>query len=258
MPGKFREGSYRYAYQGQEKDGETGFEAFELRQWDGRIGRWMTTDPYGQYVSTYLGMGNNPINQIDTDGGWTTPPDHWRLGSDGKLRLIVKTNDKFNIFFDTNNKEIFRTNQQISWNSALEAKYKVDMSSIVLMQIGKDQQVFNTMVSRARKVGWLMDDKLNLANVNQMKSNGIGLRSKAGVIGITNLIMDFAQGKALSPLSTSTFYDGKREIGFLNSMSLFFTGKSIGMNFSSEPIALPAESIYDMSKARIDNTRVSN
>ncbi|MEM6720933.1 MAG: RHS repeat-associated core domain-containing protein [Bacteroidota bacterium] len=63
------DGSYRYAYQGQEKDGETGKEAFQLRLWDGRIGRWLTVDPYRQYVSPYLGMGNNPINGIDPDGG---------------------------------------------------------------------------------------------------------------------------------------------------------------------------------------------
>ncbi len=70
MPEKFGGGNYRYAYQGQEKDQETGFEAFELRQWDGRIGRWMSTDPYGQYASPYLGMGNNPVNGVDPDGGF--------------------------------------------------------------------------------------------------------------------------------------------------------------------------------------------
>ena len=73
MPGKFGGGNYRYAYQGQEKDDETGFEAFELRQWDGRIGRWMSTDPYGQYASPYLGMGNNPVNKVDPDGGFDNP-----------------------------------------------------------------------------------------------------------------------------------------------------------------------------------------
>ncbi len=40
--------------------------------WDGRLGRWLSPDPYGQYASPYLGMGNNPINSIDPDGGWET------------------------------------------------------------------------------------------------------------------------------------------------------------------------------------------
>ncbi|WP_417921358.1 RHS repeat-associated core domain-containing protein [Christiangramia marina] len=72
MPGRNMEGDYRYAYQGQEKDTETGKEAFGLRLWDSRIGRWLTTDPYNQYNSPYLGMGNDPVNGIDPDGGWKT------------------------------------------------------------------------------------------------------------------------------------------------------------------------------------------
>ena len=73
MPGRNGGTSYRYAYQGQEKDPETGWEAFELRMYDGRVGRWMTTDPYGQYHSPYLAMGNNPLNMIDPDGGFSIP-----------------------------------------------------------------------------------------------------------------------------------------------------------------------------------------
>lgn len=46
-------------------------EAFQLRLWDGRLGRWLSPDPYGQYSSPYLGMGNNPIGLIDPDGGFT-------------------------------------------------------------------------------------------------------------------------------------------------------------------------------------------
>ncbi|ALM08806.1 hypothetical protein SB49_14130 [Sediminicola sp. YIK13] len=70
MPNRNILGDYRYAFQGQEKDKETGKEAFQLRLWDSRIGRWLTTDPAGQYSSPYLGMGNDPINSVDPDGGW--------------------------------------------------------------------------------------------------------------------------------------------------------------------------------------------
>lgn len=73
MPNKTLEGDYRYSFQGQEKDAETEMEAFELRLWDNRIGRWLTTDPAGQYFSPYLGMGNNPINGVDPDGGYWKP-----------------------------------------------------------------------------------------------------------------------------------------------------------------------------------------
>jgi len=60
---------YRYSFQGQEKDAETGKVAFQLRLYDPRINRWLTTDPKGQYHSSYMAMGNNPISSIDPDGG---------------------------------------------------------------------------------------------------------------------------------------------------------------------------------------------
>lgn len=65
---------YRYGYQGQELDSETGKEAFQLRLWDARIGRWLTTDPKGEFASPYLGMGNNPLRLTDPDGGSTQEP----------------------------------------------------------------------------------------------------------------------------------------------------------------------------------------
>lgn len=33
------------------------------------IERWTATDPYGQYWSPYIGMGNDPVQGIDPDGG---------------------------------------------------------------------------------------------------------------------------------------------------------------------------------------------
>ncbi|MBC7438817.1 MAG: hypothetical protein H7250_02370 [Flavobacterium sp.] len=39
------DGNHRYDFQGQDKDPETGMEAFQLSLWDGRIGRWISLDP---------------------------------------------------------------------------------------------------------------------------------------------------------------------------------------------------------------------
>ncbi len=62
---------YRYGYQGQyaEHDSLTGFDSFELRMYNSRVGRWLSYDPEGQYSSPYVGMGNNPISRIDPTGG---------------------------------------------------------------------------------------------------------------------------------------------------------------------------------------------
>ncbi|CAM1369940.1 hypothetical protein TPENAI_60753 [Tenacibaculum litopenaei] len=58
----------KYAYQGHEKKIETGMEAFQLRLWDSRIGRWLTADPEAEFHSPPVVMGNNPIRKIDPDG----------------------------------------------------------------------------------------------------------------------------------------------------------------------------------------------
>lgn len=64
--------AYRYGYQGQEKDAEVNLTNFELRQYDARLGRWQCPDPYGEFHSPYLAMGNNPVSTIDATGGYTS------------------------------------------------------------------------------------------------------------------------------------------------------------------------------------------
>jgi len=44
---------------------------YEVQGVQSQLVRWIPLDPYNQYYSPYLGMGNNPINSVDPDGGWT-------------------------------------------------------------------------------------------------------------------------------------------------------------------------------------------
>ncbi|MDG1849276.1 MAG: RHS repeat-associated core domain-containing protein [Flavobacteriales bacterium] len=93
MPGrKYASESYRYGYQGQyaEKDGETSLHHFELRQWDARIARWNSTDPYGQHFSPYMGMGNNPVSLVDPNGGWVPGAGFWNnlFYSDNRINAM--------------------------------------------------------------------------------------------------------------------------------------------------------------------------
>ncbi len=64
-------GAYRYGYQGEfaEKDSETDWNSFDLRPYDSDVARWLSVDPYQQYWSPYVAMGNDPSNRIDPDGG---------------------------------------------------------------------------------------------------------------------------------------------------------------------------------------------
>jgi len=65
---------YRFGYQGdfsEDDTEETGFNHFEAREYDSRLGRWMVMDPARQYASGYLGIGNNPISGVDPDGRYS-------------------------------------------------------------------------------------------------------------------------------------------------------------------------------------------
>lgn len=74
--------------------------SFELRQYDPVVGRWLSTDPYRQFYSPYVGMGNNPISSIEPDGGQCydadgnpiTCPDTWQHyeGEDHHIRFLAE------------------------------------------------------------------------------------------------------------------------------------------------------------------------
>jgi RHS repeat-associated protein len=65
-------GENKYGYQGEfaEDEEETGWDEFDLRTYDPQIGRWNGMDPYEQFASPYIGIGSDPINNIDPDGGY--------------------------------------------------------------------------------------------------------------------------------------------------------------------------------------------
>jgi RHS repeat-associated protein len=77
MPGRNFTSSpgYRNGYQGEfaEHSAETGWEEFDLRMYDSNLGRWFAPDPYEEFHSPYLAMGNDPVNLIDPDGGKILP-----------------------------------------------------------------------------------------------------------------------------------------------------------------------------------------
>ena len=75
MAGRGFSGSYRFGYQGSEKDNEVSGEGnsytTEFRQLDPRLGRWFSVDPLYYkfpYITPYSSMHNNPINYTDKSG----------------------------------------------------------------------------------------------------------------------------------------------------------------------------------------------
>ncbi len=73
--GQVGDARYRYSYNGKEGDDEVKGKGnqvdFGARVFDVRLGRWFAPDPLeAKYPSssTYVGIGNNPIIYVDTDG----------------------------------------------------------------------------------------------------------------------------------------------------------------------------------------------
>lgn len=64
-----------YQYQGafNELDEDLGWNDFALRSYDPQIGRWLQMDPYDQFASGYVGMGCDPVNNVDPSGGFVDP-----------------------------------------------------------------------------------------------------------------------------------------------------------------------------------------
>lgn len=105
MPAKnFRSSfTYRNLFQGlfAEKDNETGLNAFQLRMYDPIIGRWLGVDSYRQYASVYVGMGNNPVNSTDADGGKDIKLNSTG-GANGTGESIIENNNLFhNLIYGT-------------------------------------------------------------------------------------------------------------------------------------------------------------
>ena len=57
-----------YRYTGQEVNGALGTYNYHARHYDAGVGRFLGVDPARQFASSYVYVGNNPINHTDPTG----------------------------------------------------------------------------------------------------------------------------------------------------------------------------------------------
>jgi RHS repeat-associated protein len=99
---KFNDNSYRYGFNGMEKDDEVKGNGnsydFGARLYDSRVGKWLAIDPLAaEYVpiSPYVFTMNKPILYTDFDGRVIFDPDGNEVTITEKTRKIVKNDPAF-------------------------------------------------------------------------------------------------------------------------------------------------------------------
>lgn len=132
-----------------------------------------------------------------SEGSGDGNDDHWRLNKSGKLELVKKTNDNFNVFFDENNRKLFQTNKQSAdmtsdyWSSHIE-EYKSKFKSSFI-EIANDQNVYTTMSERANETGF--DEKfLSVKSMRDIGNAYIKQGPIASVLDFTVTIPKWAAG----------------------------------------------------------------
>jgi RHS repeat-associated protein len=109
MPGRDKSvNPYRYGYNGMEIDpemkGKGNEYTTEFRQYDPRVGRWMSLDPLMMqfpWMSPYCAFDNNPVLLTDPRGLSTIEgdvDDNYVIKNDGSI-ICQKTDDKFDVFY---------------------------------------------------------------------------------------------------------------------------------------------------------------
>jgi hypothetical protein len=192
-----------------EETNETGYNAFELRLWDSRIGRRMTTDLYNQYHSPYLGMGNNPVMRVDADGGYDGPPDTWYLDSRGNLlfhsqddledAVVIVEDDQIADFYSQH--MVYRASlrahdddvNQILRNN-FGPEYMIDQywavaDLICNLDLVKEIGVYPEFISRV-----LLSNNQMVIPVDEVKISDCGLTCNFGVPDLTGDFVSWAHG----------------------------------------------------------------
>jgi RHS repeat-associated protein len=146
-------------YQGDfaEEDDDLKLNVFGLRNYDPSLGRWTGYDPYEQFYSPYLGMGNNPISLVDPDGGEVL--DDYEIDNLGNVSLLRRTEESFHRFFNENGRLLFTTDLQLNqdmvpWKKMKPDEIKEVANAIITVQLAlRNDDLFNDMVNRTLMFG---------------------------------------------------------------------------------------------------------
>jgi hypothetical protein len=196
---------------------------------------WLSIDPLAEKMpewSPYSFCFDNPLKFIDPDG--KEPTDHWQLNKLGKLELIKKTNDNFNVFFDETGKKLFQTNEMSKemTTKAWEGKGDEYQNKLVttFINIAEQKNVFTTMVERSKETGF--DTKL--VTLDKMKEVGETYKANGAAQGFLEM------AREMPKFATGNIFAGSGPNGFLTQGA-----KSIYTGINGTNIMKDAKSILN-------------
>ncbi|WP_150546760.1 RHS repeat domain-containing protein, partial [Mesonia oceanica] len=186
-----------YKFNAKELDEETGNYYYGARYYNPKWSVWLSVDPLAEKYpgwSPYNYTLNNPVRFTDPTGMVVEesqgPTDHWKLNDSGKLELIKKTDDDFNVFFDENGNKLFQTNEQSEELKSEEWEGKSDeyinKMKTVFIEIANEEEVYNTMEQRAEETGF--DE--SIITLEQMKSVGNEYQDIGPILGVLDGIKE--------------------------------------------------------------------
>lgn len=112
-----------YLFNGKELDYEIGLYYYGARYYDPKTSLWLNVDPLAEKypeVSPYTHTLNNPIKYIDPTG--MEPEDDYKLGKNGVITLVKRTNDKFDRLFSHDGKNSIAINKKKSSEGSIISK----------------------------------------------------------------------------------------------------------------------------------------
>ena len=192
MPGRgYNAGSYRYGFNGKEKDNEVKGEGnsldFGARIYDPRIGRWFSTDPLqNKYpgVSPYVFVRNSPLVKYDPDGKTDyTATVSSKKNKDGSTTKTV-TVDIIYAIINLSNKSVYNANDLVgdingdeTFSTSFTEKDKKGREMTVNIVTNVHYKLVDKIsdVKKGQNVALIVDEIYPTSNTNGVDPVGLAL-----------------------------------------------------------------------------------
>jgi len=208
---------YRYGFQGMEKDDEIKGEAnsytSDWRQYDPRVGRWLSIDPvYKPFESPYVAFSNNPLYYIDSMGDDPVPAIIIYQGlllintysemlsniasviEDGTKTIeamnkeldLVNQKRQFLSFFERNGLSSHINDAIYSYTDAKLQEMYDNVVDITEQRIEEYEKLYNDYIKIQESLSWLLDQEAADEIVFEKEGGGYEIFKRIPNVSTTN------------------------------------------------------------------------